>query len=468
MNRKIITKCSRVKAHLVFLASFVAATLLMGPGWGAEDAAVMKLSLKDAISQALDVNPNLKQAEESQFASKSRLRVANIGTSFDVGTTATLASGAGQSDRSGRMFGEMTYANKAGTKMSLSLTPFTTGADRGAVGLTLRHPLMKGKGLFSDKSNSLIGAKLDVSIQEKQFYLARQSLVQSVISAYLRAVKAREEVKVQERALLTSQTAADGARKKAIERQITEIEVARAEILVAQTKDQLNIQKQDAQGALDALMVAIGEGVGKTPELTDTVPEIEPNTPTLADAVNKALQNRVELSVYDMQLSEQERLLSVKKNNLKPSMDVVAGFNSLDNDTGLISRSLLDLGAFTAGIEYRLPMDKRALQEDRDTTARDLDVLKRLRVYQMEQVAESVRNAYRGVEASKTSVEILGQNLKIAQDNVVLAQKMLDEGLDDNRNLLDGQQALTRAESGLLSAKVELYMSTINLKYAMG
>jgi outer membrane protein TolC len=293
-------------------------------------------------------------------------------------------------------------------------------------------------------------------------------MVQGVIEAYLRAVNAREEVKVQERALETSQIAADGARERAKERQVTEIEVARADIRVAQTKNQLNLQKQSAQGALDALMVAIGEGVGKTPELTDAVPDIEPNIPTLADAMNKALENRVELSIYDMQLSEQERLLSVKKDKLKPSMDVVAGFNSLNNNPGLISRSLLDLGAFTAGLEYRVPMDKRALKEDRDTAARNLEVLKKLRVYQMEQVAESVRNAYRAVEASKTSVEILGQNLKIAQDNVALAQEMLDEGLDDNRNLLDGQQALTRAESGLLSAKVELYMSTINLKYAMG
>ena len=158
----------------------------------------------------------------------------------------------------------------------------------------------------------------------------------------------------------------------------------------------------------------------------------------------------------------------MSKDKLRPRLDVVAGFNSTSPDSGLIGKSLYDLGAFTAGLEYHVPMDKRSLIEDQNTAQSSLDVLRKLRLFQMDQVAESVRNAYRAVEASKVSVEILGQNVKVAQDNLALAQEMLDEGLDDNRNVLDGQDALTRAESGLLSAKVDLYLATVNLKYAMG
>jgi len=427
-----------------------------------------KMSLADAVSMALDENPNLKKAEQSQSAARARLRVANIFSSYDLSTTAGMAHSPNSSDRSSQLLTQMTYANMRGTEVSLGLSPLATGTDRGSVGLAVRHPLSQGKGLFSDKAYALEGAKIGSTTEEKQYYLTRQATIQGVIESYFRAVEARDQVKVEESAVQIAQTAADGAREKANEMQITEIEVSRAEIRVAQTKDQLNIQKQSAQGALDQLMLAIGKGIGASPELTDTVPVVDSQLPTLAEAIDKALSNRAELSVYDLQIADQERSVAMSKDKLRPRLDVVAGFNSTSPDSGLIGKSLYDLGAFTAGLEYHVPMDKRSLVEDQNTAQSNLDVLRKLRLFQMDQVAESVRNAYRAVEASKVSVEILGQNVKVAQDNLALAQEMLDEGLDDNRNVLDGQDALTRAESGLLSAKVDLYLAAVNLKYAMG
>jgi outer membrane protein TolC len=45
---------------------------------------------------------------------------------------------------------------------------------------------------------------------------------------------------------------------------------------------------------------------------------------------------------------------------------------------------------------------------------------------------------------------------------------MVEEGIDDNRIVLDAQDSLTQVESGLLSARVDLYLANINLRYAMG
>lgn len=459
---------TRTRVCLCVFVSITAGLFVVGTCNAAEDAAQMKLSLADAIKMALDINPSLKQAEENAISSKSRLRVAAISTTFDVGTNATMLHSPSDSARSGRLFGQYTAESQKGTRMSLDLTPFGSGNDRGAVGLSLRQPLLKGRGQYSNRYSTLAGARSDATIQEKQLYITRQSHIQQVISAYFRAVQAREEVKVQERALVTAQSASDGAIARAAEQEVTEIEVARAKMQVVQTQDQLNNRKQSAQGSLDQLMIAIGDGVGKTPELVDTVPEMEFKTPTLPEAIKIALENRSELQIYDLQLADQQRILSERKDKLKPSLDVVAGFNSTNPDGGIISSSLYNLGALTAGIEYRLPMDKRSLQEDLSSSARSLDILKKMQVFQMEQVAESVRNAYRSLEASKTSVGILAQNLQVAKDNLELAQMMLDEGLDDNRNVIEGQQSLTQAENGLLSAKLDMFMAYVNLKYAMG
>ncbi len=86
----------------------------------------------------------------------------------------------------------------------------------------------------------------------------------------------------------------------------------------------------------------------------------------------------------------------------------------------------------------------------------------------MELIAQQVRNAYRQVEASKNSLDIYSQNLDVAQKNLSYAERMVEEGESDNRNVLDAQDALTQVETGILSAKTNLYLAHIDLKYAMG
>ena len=125
-------------------------------------------------------------------------------------------------------------------------------------------------------------------------------------------------------------------------------------------------------------------------------------------------------------------------------------------------------GTLSAGLEYTFPLDKRIDRENRDSAARQLELLGRLKAYRMESIAEQVRRAHRDVQTAKTSVDILSQNVQVARDNLKLAQRMVEEGLDDNRNVLEAQDSLTKVESGLLSARAELYLSSINLKLAMG
>jgi outer membrane protein TolC len=215
-------------------------------------------------------------------------------------------------------------------------------------------------------------------------------------------------------------------------------------------------------------MVTIGLGVGAVPELIDTVPEGDIQIPALTDAIKTALENRAELFQYDERIAEQARRLAMAEDELRPELNAVASFNSTNNDAGFLSGSLYELGALNMGVELRLPLDKRIIVEDRDVAQRGTEVLKNLRVYQMEQIAEQVRRAYRSVEAARTTMEIFSQNRQIAEDRLQIAQRMVDEGLETNREVLDAQESLTQLENSLLSAKTDLYLAGINLKYAMG
>lgn len=453
----------------------VALLLIALPVFGAPEKAAAstfvipdKLSVVDAVAAALGQNTDLKQAEESRLSSQSRLRIASINTTFGAGAYAGLEHSPDTSGMNAIVSGSASYKGLGGTEAEVSLSPFGIGTDSGAVGLTLRTPLMRGKGRLSEKSNALLGARSNVSIQEKQLYLTRQATTLGVIDAYYNAVLERERVKVRERALAIAEEVADGAQKRADAGLVAEIEVSRAELRVASTKDDLNLQNQTARAAMDKLMLAIGAGVGHEPVLTDGIPEADISTPDLAEAVKTALKNRSELNVSDEELSQKARDLAMAKDQLQPGLDLVGGYNYTELNSGLISSSLFGQGDATMGVELSFPLDKRIDREKSDTTSRELQVLQRVRTFQMEQIAQQVRDADRSLEAARASLSILNQNSRVAEDNLNLAQRMVDEGLVSNRETLDAQDALTGVESGLLSAKTNLYLAYLNLRYAMG
>jgi len=444
--------------------------LAIAPGAIAADDVVIppKLSLGDAVTLALGTNAKLKQATEEKRTSLSKLKIAGHNLSFELGSDASLVRQSGTSDVGGLAFGRMSYNNLIGTNTTLNFYPLGLGNRTSSIDLSIRHPLGKGHGAFSQRGNALLSAKSDLAVQEKQFYLTQQSTALDVIQSYYQAVLAREQVKVREAAVASAETDAEGWRKREEAGMVAGIDVSRSEMQVTQTKDQLVEQQRVARNALDKLLVAIGAGVGQSPELTDGVPDTAPDVPSLGDAVQKALESRPELAISDQQIEDQKRQVAYANDQLKPTMDIVAGFNGSRTDQGLIGASILNAGLFNAGIEYTMPIDRQVSQENKDIAARQLEVLNNMRVLQMEQITEQVRSAYRSVEAAKASIDILMQNQKTAEQNLHFAKRMMEEGEGSSRDLLEAQQSLTDVQSNLLSAKTNLYLACIDLKQAMG
>ena len=304
----------------------------------AEDVIPAKLGLADAVSIALGMNPDLKQAEESKRTSLANLRIANYGTALNFGTTTNLNRAAGNSDLSSLVTSSLSLENPRGTQASLDMSPLGLGTKHGGLGATLRQALGRGFGPLSGKGLALKSAQSGAKVESKQLYITRQATVQSVVESYYGAVLAREEVKVREQAVTIAEKAADDLRKREEAKMVAGIDVSRAEIQVAQSKNSLNSQQRSARNSLDRLMIAIGGGIGQTPELTDSVPAVDPRIPPLDDALKAALDNRGELTIYDERLAEQERQVAVAKDQLRPQLDLVAGFNGTRGSEGFLSR----------------------------------------------------------------------------------------------------------------------------------
>jgi len=429
-----------------------------------------KLSINSAIAVALRNNLNLNLAQAANLDSLSFVRRNSIYSTYSGGVNAGLDRTPDPSTEnvSGQLFGSASLANLAGTTASVTVSPFGTGTQPGSVTFSATQPLTSGKGLLSPKSDAVQSAISQSAVKGKQLYNSRQNTILSVTQTYYQAVVAREQVKVQENALKLAQTSTDYLQKRVDEGLDPGINVLRSAVYVAQAEDAVNQARQQARGAMDALMIAMGLGVGQTPELTDTVPDQQMNLPDLPTAIQTALSKRVEFNIYDQQISDARRQLAIKKDILRPAVNLVAGYSSTNTDTGFIDRSLVDEASWNVGVVANFPLDKRALVEDRDVSARALDTLQKQRAFLVEQVSNDVRAAYRSFDLARNSLKIFTENLAVAQQNLYVAQRMVEEGQGDSRDVVSAQQSLASVESSILSAKTNLYLAETQVKFAMG
>ena len=455
----------RFTARLLFI-------LLIGLSCVWADDNPAQLSLTDAVATALKANVSLKSAEEGYNTSLSNLKIAGYQTYLGLGATTNVGRDTGESTHTGQIYTSLDYENFLGTKASLEVSPYGLGDTNGSMAFSLRHPFLKGGGRLSEKAYLLQRMHSSVTIGDRELFQTRQSIVQRVIEAYYQAVQAREEVKVQESALKIAEEVADGTRKREKEGLVAGIEVSRADDNVAQTRDALNLKRQAERGSMDRLMLAIGKGIGQSPELTDSVPDVSVDVSLeilpIGKAIDTALMNRAELVVYNERISEQKRKLAISNDALRTEMNLVANFNSADTDNGLISGDIFDADSTNVGIEMRLPLDKRIGLEERDIAVREIGILNEERTYKIDQITEEVRSAYRSFESAQISLGIYSKNLQDAKDRLHIAQRMLEEGEGSNREVLEAQVSLSRTENSLLSAKTDLYLAGINLKHAMG
>jgi outer membrane protein TolC len=293
--------------------------------------------------------------------------------------------------------------------------------------------------------------------------------VLSVLQAYYHAVLAQEQVKVQESAEKLAEQNAEYMRKREKAGMERGIDVTRSDVYVAQAKDDLNRSRQAARGAVDALMLSIGFGMGQVPELTDGVPEASQDAlPDIDKSIKTALANRSELAVYDRRLSDAQRRLALKTDQLRPGLDLVVGFDSANSDAGLLSDSIFDTGSMNVGLMMSFPLDKRIAVEERDSAVRSVDILQKQRSFEEQSITDEVRAAYRSLDSARISLGIFTQNLDIAKENLRIAQRMVEEGEGDSRDVVSAQQSLTSVQSNILSAKTDFYLASMRLKYATG
>jgi outer membrane protein TolC len=184
-------------------------------------------------------------------------------------------------------------------------------------------------------------------------------------------------------------------------------------------------------------------------------------------SIREALAHRSELEQFRIQRAQAQIDLAVSKDQKRPRTDLVAnlsnvGFGFLGG--GGVAHILTSL----LGLRVSVPVSKKTLTENQAQAERNLAILDYLEGFEQQQIVDEVRGLIRSAATSLKNLELLEENLRISQRSLQIAQRLIEEGLKDNRDLLDAQQQLTAAESAILDAKVNYFLTMVNLRRALG
>jgi len=419
-----------------------------------------ELALPDAVAFALERNVGFRRTIQMLLTDRSALSVALQRWRLTAFGNVTR-TGDGETTTDSQIGGAFSYAAITGADLSVTAELNRLDAEERteSLGASLRQPLVAGSGRASVSYEEVRLARNVYRAALLSYFVDRQDLIASVLSAYFSAVERTQLVGIQESSVRLAEQAVRDAQLRLEAGLIAEIDLLRAQLRLARAQTDLVLARQSEQDALDQLLVLLGLEVGGTPKLATTV-SYQPVVLDIGAAVKEAFDRRPEIRLADLSIENRQALVHISRSRRLPSLDIVGALQRTSSE--LTERS------WNLGLEASVPIASRALTEAARQSYWALLVAQQEREDIRQRVALEVRLQGRAAEAARANVDIATKGLEMAQRSLQIAGRMVEEGLATNRDLLDAQDDLTRSGISLVSSKIDYYLATVRLRQSMG
>jgi outer membrane protein TolC len=192
-----------------------------------------------------------------------------------------------------------------------------------------------------------------------------------------------------------------------------------------------------------------------------------------SEAIDVALDNRMDLRILQGQVYDAQRGVTVAANLLKADLTLVGraeagerrGISSADQSNAELR---LDDGRYSAGFALDLPWERT---EEQNAYRNSYIILQRsVRIVQQleDQIKFEVRNELRNLLEARENYIIQTQGVNLARRRTESTELFLNAGRAQVRDVLEAQQALVSAQNALTAALVSYRISELELQRDMG
>ena len=367
---------------------------------------------------------------------------------------------AGVSERIPQTNGTLSVSGVVG-RTSSQRPPFNSG-----VTASLSQPLLNGAGGTIARA-AIERTKLGLGIAYVNYRSRVLSVIRDTENAYYNLVSARETLRIRQLSLELAQRLFEENQARRASGLATDLDVATAEVGVANARRAALQADQAVRNAEDSLLSLINAGTLDARPGPVAFEDYREGVPTFAAAYKAARDNYPDTLTAEETIKQLEIDVATAKRNRLPSLTLNAsvGYNtndltyrdvitSLPNDHG-DNRSL--------SLQYSMPWGMKADRARYRSAVAGLNAQK-TRLEQLElQLLVSVRSAVRAVETNLASVQIAAQATQLAARQYDLQKARFDAGLSTSRLVLQAQDDLESARVNELSAKATLWSALAEL-----
>ncbi|HET7747919.1 MAG TPA: TolC family protein [Terriglobales bacterium] len=415
------------------------------------------LSLQQAVSMALEKNPQRKMALADQRAAQAGVQEARSGLLPRVSFTESATRG-----------NDPVYV--FGTR--LRQERFTV-ADFALNRLNTPTPIGNFSSRFSGNWNlfdsfanvkSVARAKDLQQAAGHQLERADQDTIFRVVQAYLGLLLAQKEQDVAEQSVKTAQSILDRSRARYESGVVVQSDLLSAQVRLASRQEELIRSRNNVAFAVAQLDTAMGVPADTEFQLSQTLSQGALPQAALTDLEKRALASRPDLKQIEAQQMAQEKSVSIAKSSFGPRLNAFGGW---ETDSATLSQ--VQGNNWVAGLELQVDLFQGGAKKAQLTREKALQ--ERITAAHQaagDQVRLEVRRAYYDFDSARQQVAVAQAAVGQAEESMRINQNRYDAGITTITDLLTIEEAMRRAQTDYWEAVYRQRTSYANLELATG
>ncbi len=348
---------------------------------------------------------------------------------------------------------------------------FLTGDPRRSLGSLLTasftQPLLRGAGREIVQEN-LTQSERDTLYELRSFNRFRKTFVVSIINDYFSVLEALDQVENAKNNYQRLTVAYEQLKMLGEAGRQKPFEVDQAEQSKLAAWDNYVSTQESYKQVLDQFKIRLALPTDAEVSLDpnelralESQDISEPNYP-LTEAMDQALQERLDLANSRDQVADAERKVQVAKNNLAAALNLVGSANVNSTEPTSLERLRFHEGDYSLGLDMDLPLERKAERNAYRTAL--ITVSRQQRAYELgiDEVKLSVRQAYRDLREAASRYKIQQLSMDLAHKRVESTTMLVDAGRATTRDLLDSNRALLDAQNARTAALVAYTIAKLN------
>jgi outer membrane protein TolC len=436
-----------------------------------EEAPCLTLTLTEAISLALNSNRQLMGALDNLTSSQYGVDLAD--SEFYVQITPNSRAGyvgGGKGGTGWSYGGGVDFSKKftTGTQISVGPTILKTGEHyHSEVRALVSQPLLRGVGGEYQLSN-ILGAQFAQRTAYRDLYIAQVQLIMRTIQALYEVVKAEKSLLHNHESYQRVRQFHQAARLKEKIGLTDALDVYRAELELRHAEDGLTGAQERLQEAEDIVRDLLALPLDRCIKVE--LPLIyTPQILKLEEAIQIALENRIEVEQSEDQRRENSRLVRIAKKNLLPELNLVFNYSNCGRDE-IFTRSCTHHRESTWGVGLTTsaefdPVVEQIVYEQSllgvEAALRNIDQVKATLILEVKKALRQLKRAYQRIHLQEDQI-------KTAQGELHLAKLKFDRGMADNFNVIQAEKSLRNAQQAYWSALIDHIVGEFQLLSTIG